>query len=244
MPNTSKITQNRKGNGHPVVIPDDFDFERLVPAEKLVVVPKPLIEDDFDFNELKVTPAAEVVAEPEETIAVALQKPGRMRYVFLHPTWRQDLYLLVPEEEEKQRKEYTHAVVPTVAKLFPDICRLARLVPFSDKFGRFYLWPILLENAAGILNPYSRSALSCVGRAVAAGSKGWARFPADQKKELYKVHFAYAQLPPPVWPADVMEMVKSAFRGAVIRNANDELLLNRMGRPADEEAESADEGKG
>jgi hypothetical protein len=219
--NNSKITQLNVNGSGPTALPDvDLDALRAEPAAP----PKSSVEADYDLDALRAGPDAAATATPDfDTVLV--EKPKRMKYVYVHPEYRIDVFLLLPDEAEWQ---YTYLLLPDVARRFPDICRKATLIPYADKENVFYLWPILLEDATGRLNSYSESALERVSQ----GAGQWYRYQADLAHQRYNIFASPEEIAAPVWPTGgLSHLVKAAFRGGIIANASAEVLRQRLGRP-------------
>jgi hypothetical protein len=223
----SKVSQafdnnaNLNGNGNgPVALPEiDLAELQAEPATSK----KLSVEADYDLETLRAGPDAEATAEPDfDTVVV--EKPKKTMFVNVHPEWRFDAWVLLPEESEWQ---FTHLLVPGVAKRFPQICRRVRLAPYADRENGMYLWPLLLEDSSGTLSKISSSAL---GR-VQQGAGQWCRYEAFSKKQRYNLYFAEDQIPPPEWPAEgLSRLVKAAFQGHIIANTGAEILRQRLGR--------------
>jgi hypothetical protein len=217
----SKITQsNINGNG-PAQLPD-IDLAEL--RAEPTAPSKLSVEADFDLNALRAGPDAEAISTPDFDTVLA-EKPKKTSFVYVHREWRIELFLLLLDEGESR---YTHVLLPSVARKFPQICRKAMLVPYADRENGLYLWPILLEDSAGKLNSYSESALERVRQ----GAGQWFRYAADRVHQRYNIYAAHEQAAAPEWPAGgLADLVKAAFRGGIIANADAEILRQRLGRP-------------
>jgi hypothetical protein len=182
---------------------------------------------DFDLDAIKAD-ESETPAAPELP-AVGVKRPKRLEVVYVHPSWRLEVWILPPLD---QRNDPTYLVMPSVAKLPQHkntICRRALIVPYADGEGRLFLWPILLEDHTGSINKYSRSAM---GR-VEEGAGQWCFYQADQVGQGYKRIVAEVQRDAPEWPAEGFQyMVRSAFEDRLIGAADHEALRRLRGKGA------------
>jgi hypothetical protein len=217
-----RISQNTNGSDGLAAVPD-FDLAELG-VETVSPAPKLSVEADFNLEQLRAGPEAESGVQPDfDTVEV--RKPKKTTFVYVHPEWRIDMFLLLPDEMERQ---YTHAMLPDIGRKFSKICRKHTLVPYADRENGMYLWPIPLEDATGTLNSYSKSALERARQ----GAGQWCRYEADLAHQRYAVYIQHEQIAAPEWPAGgLSHLVKAAFYGNIISDPDAELLRQRMGQP-------------
>jgi hypothetical protein len=225
-----KVSQNNDVGGNPTNSHDSgpvvaLDIDLAVLQAEPAAPRKLSVETDFDLEALRAGPDAEAVVRPDFD-SVMVDKPKKTMYVYVHPEWRIEAYLLEPEETERQ---YTHLLLPNVAHHYPQICRKAMLAPYADRENGMYLLPVLLEDAAGNLNKYSRSLLERIRQ----GAGQWCRYRENTVHQRYDMFYAEEQVGPPEWPAGgLSHLVNAAFRGNIVTNTNTEILRRRLGRPA------------
>jgi hypothetical protein len=153
--------------------------------------------------------------------------------VFAHPEWRMELYLLIPEDVRGRERIFRYAVAPAVAEKFPRFCRRVELIPYANKDGELFLWPILLESAlTGEMSDYSTS----LRARIRQGRGQWCRYETDSKRPRYLLYRQAGQKEAPEWPeGGIRQMVKAAFRGHVITSVSAEALQERIGELVPEE---------
>lgn len=204
----------------------DFDADALS-AGKVNGAAKLALNEDYPLDALGATADAEDDVEREAEVdlsTVTVEKPRATRFVYLHPSWRFTVYLLLPEEESRQ---FTHLLLQPVGRKYPQICRKADLFAWADQGNGLHLWPVLLENQAGSISEYSVSARARIKQ----GAGQWARYAADVLNQRYRLYFALEQRPAPQWPDGGIEyLIRTAFCGRILSDPNDELLLRRLGR--------------
>jgi hypothetical protein len=174
--------------------------------------PRPLVTEDFDLAKLRARSGTSAAATTPASNTVRVEKPNPMRFVYIHPSWRETLYI-IPKDEK--RKPYL--VVPDVEEQFPQLCRAALIVPYASEHGNWFLWDILLENRAGRISDFSESALQRVHEADGR----WVRIESDMDNRSYRMYVAPRQRDPPTWPSGGMGyLIRKGFEDRIIENCN------------------------
>jgi hypothetical protein len=190
---------------------------------------RPTVEEDFDFDLMEAKAPAEVLVEPPPDMeSVQIRKPSGKEFVYVHPAWRMELFMLVPEEVQGKPQVFKYAVAPSVAERFPEFCRRVEMVPCADRNGGLFLWPVLLESP--VTAEISKFSTSLRAR-MRQGAGQWCRYRCDQPRERYDLYRASVQRDSPQWPdGGIREMVKAAFRnGRIITEASAQTLRERIG---------------
>jgi hypothetical protein len=186
--------------------------------------PKLSVVDDYGLSELSSGPDATPVAIEPKTASVSVKKPDPSEYIFIHPEWCLNVYLLRPDRSRSEYS-YKYLVIALVAEKVLKLCRNVQLVPFACKNRTFGLWPIPLKNALGDISPYDESALGC----VAYGAGKWNRYEGDTVR--YHFYACPEPDPDPAWPeGGLKHLVNTAFRGRIITDPNSEVLRKRVGQ--------------
>jgi hypothetical protein len=180
-----------------------------------------LVTEDFDLAKLRAHSGTSAATATTASSTIRIEKPNRMRFVFVHPTWREFLFIIPPDEKRK-----TYLVVPSVAEQFPQFCRTALIFPYASKHGNVFLWHILQEDRTGRISDYSDSFMQRLEEA-----KGrWARFEADQDNRSYRVFIAAEQPAPPAWPSGGMEyLIRKAFEDRIITIETHSVIRELLG---------------
>jgi hypothetical protein len=179
------------------------------------------VTDDFDLKKLRARSGPSAASSSSGSDTVRLEKPNKMRFVFVHPTWREELYIIPADEKRKP-----YLVVADVAEQFPQFCRAALIVPYASQHNNWFLWPILLEDRTGRISDFSESAIQRVHEA----NGRWARFEANLDNRSYELYVAAEQREPPKWPSGGIEyLIRRAFEDRIITNIQHLVIRQLLG---------------
>lgn len=84
------------------------------------------VTTDFDLEMFRAEPGPVAIPVEGGIDAVRVVKPPKMEFIFIHPTWREYIWMILPDF--KRRRE-AHLVLPAIAKSLPNICRRELLYP-------------------------------------------------------------------------------------------------------------------
>jgi hypothetical protein len=184
----------------------------------------PAVTADFDLDAFRADPGP--IANPVESgvDAVRVDKPRKMEFVFIHPDWRE--YIWIIQGDFKRRRD-AHLVLPAVAKGMTNICRRVLVVPYCADDGNYYLWPIPQEDPTGRINEYNKSAMRQVARA--AGK--WCQFEANLGNQTYNLYEAIVQREAPSWPPGGLNfLIHKAFEDRIVTAKDHPLFTQLRGR--------------
>jgi hypothetical protein len=184
-----------------------------------------LVTEDFDLNKLRAH-SGPSAASSASTISIVetvrVERPNKMYFFYIHPTWRETLYIMPADKKRK-----AHLVVPAIAERYPQFCRVALIVPYSSQYNNWFLWPIHLEDRTGRIHEYNESKIECVYKA----SGKWARFEADNDNSSYRLYIAEEQRDPPIEPQGGMpNLIRRAFEDRVITTEDHSLIRELLGK--------------
>ncbi len=154
---------------------------------------------------------------------VAVRKPNRHEFVRVRSgsEWRFDTGCLT----DKESKE-VYLVAPALHAAIPgEVQPTVLVVTISRNSPVPFLWPITLPGPDGRPNRWNESALEAARHA----EQSWLRVASDMTAGCYVPHVAAANLPDPVWPADLTlpELLRLAFRGRFI-DSLDHIILRKL----------------
>jgi hypothetical protein len=155
----------------------------------------PAINQEFDLESFRADPGPVVVPVESGIDAVRVEKPRRMEFVFVHPEWRDYIFVILSDFKKKQE---AHLVAPKVAVVYPQICRKVLIVPYADMNNNYFLWPILQEDMSGRINEFNRSAM----RRAAQAAGHWCQFEANLGNQTYNLYAAVDPREAPQWPPE------------------------------------------
>jgi hypothetical protein len=202
----------------PMPEPDLASFSVRPPA------PSPSIEQEFDLNAFRVDPGPIAMPVESSIDAVRVEKPRRMEFVFVHPDWRDYIWIIPGDFKGKWE---AHLVAPKIAVAYPQVCRKVLVVPYADVNGNYYLWPIPQEDAAGRINEYNRSAM----RRVVQAAGRWCQFEANLGNHTYNLYEAVDQREAPQWPPEgITFLIKKAFEDRLVTTADHPIFRTVCGR--------------
>jgi hypothetical protein len=169
------------------------------------------IDDEIDLEEFRIHQDFTGVQVRGEMTFVPVQKPNSQDWVFI-PSKNTVEWTTVPLLELKQKREF-YLVSPAVAASLDGDVTTRLLVPYADKEGGLFLWPIRLSDARGDLNSWVASAI----RVVNDYNDRWIRIKARLNAGCYEVFEAPTVSPAPIWPTDGIKFfVNRAFKGKII----------------------------
>jgi hypothetical protein len=207
-----------------------FTSEANPAASHKVVPPTSKVLTDFDLNAFRASVAPEApTASPVNLVinAVRVEKPRKLQYIFVHPEWRDYLYI-IPGDFGADRDAYL--VVPAVAHAFPNICRRVCVAPYCARWKNsynYYLWPIPQEDSAGRVNEWNKSAMREMHRAAGR----WCQFIANGGNQTYESVEDPDSPEAPDWPPEGLNvLIKKAFEDHVIATSDHPLLVRLRGR--------------
>jgi hypothetical protein len=216
-----KVTQSGSSeptlvNGNPNSTTVDFESKSSSASTQPF-----LVTDDFDLAKLRARSDTPAASPAPASDTVRIEKPNRMRFVYVHPDWREVLYIIPADEKRK-----THLVYSDVAKRFPQFCRATLIVPYASKHGNWFLWPILLEDRTGRISDYSDSAIQRVQEA----NGRWVRFEANLDNRSYEMYVATEQQDPPADPAGGFGyLIRRALEDRIIRAETHPIIRELLG---------------
>lgn len=182
------------------------------------------VTTDFDLEMFRAEPGPVAIPVEGGIDAVRVVKPPKMEFIFIHPTWREYIWMILPDF--KRRRE-AHLVLPAIAKSLPNICRRVLLVPYCSDDGNYYLWYIPQEDATGRINEYNKSAMRQLERAA----DKWCQFEANMGNQTYNVYEAIQQREAPSWPPQGLDfLIRKAFEDRIITTKDHPLLGQLRGR--------------
>jgi hypothetical protein len=180
--------------------------------------------DDFDLDSFRASPTPLTAPVDGGVAAVRVRKPRGTDYVFVHPEWR-ELIWIIPEDFKRRRE--AHLVLPMVAASHLDICRKVLLVPYCGDDSNYYFWPVPQEDATGRINDYNKSAMQQIARSVGR----WSQFVANLGNQSYTLFEMVDQREAPSWPAGgVKFLIKKAFEDRIISAKDHPLFRQLRGR--------------
>ena len=177
-----------------------------------------------DINRLRLSQNFSSQAAVKAVITtIAVRKPNRHEFVRTRPgaEWRFETGCFT----DKDARE-VYLVAPTLhASIAGEIQPTVLVVTISRNSPIPFLWPISLPGPDGRPNRWHESALEAARHA----EQSWLRVASDLSAGCYVPHIAAANLPEPVWPADLTlaELLRLAFRDRFV-NSLDHIVLKRL----------------
>jgi len=192
--------------------------------DTLSISPPPSVTDDFDLDGFRASPTPLVVPVDGGVAAVRVRKPRGTDYVFVHPEWREFIWII---PEDFRRKREAHIVLCKIAEAHSDICRKVLVVPYCGDDNNYYLWPIPQEDATGRINDYNKSAMQQIARSIGR----WSQFVADLGNQSYRLFEMVEQRDAPSWPTGgIWFLIRKAFEDRIIATKDHVLFSQIRGR--------------
>ena len=154
---------------------------------------------------------------------VPVQRPHPQSWVFIppEPEWRCSVAVI----ELKQQRE-VYLVKPEVALSLGDEVSHRLLVPYQDREGGLFLWPVRLTDSRGNMDSWSTSAL----RICQEFTNQWIKVKAKMSSGSYEVIIAPVPVPPPEWPDGGLKfLINRAFKNRIINDQNDPVVRKLRG---------------
>jgi len=186
--------------------------------------PPTSVAQDFDLDSFRATPGPVAVPVESGVDAVRVEKPRKGDFVYVHPDWRDYLWIILGDF---RRKRDAHLVAPNVAAGHLQVCRKVLIVPYCDIDGNYFLWPIPQEDSVGRINEYNKSAMRQVVRA--AGK--WCQFEANLGNQTYNLYEALEQREAPKWPPEGLPfLIRKAFEDRIMTTPDHPIFQQTQGR--------------
>lgn len=177
-----------------------------------------------DINRLRLSQNFSSQAAVKAVITtIAVRKPNRHEFVRTRPggEWRFETGCFIDGDARE-----VYLVAPELcASIAGEIQPTVLVVTISRSSPVPFLWPISLPGPDGRPNRWHESALEAARHA----EQSWLRVASDLYAGCYVPHIAAANLPEPVWPADLTlaELLRLAFRDRFV-NSLDHIVLKRL----------------
>ena len=186
--------------------------------------PPSSVTTDFDLDAFRASEAPVAAPVDAGIDAVRVEKPRKLEFVFIHPEWRDYVYII--PGDFKSRRE-AHLVLPKIAAAFPNICRRVLVVAYCTEAGNYYLWPVPQEDTTGRVNEYNKSAM----RQIVKAAGRWCQFEANMENQTYNLYEATDQREAPGWPPEGLPfLIKKAFEDRIITTSDHPVLTRLRGR--------------
>ncbi len=227
--NILPLTGERPVVVNPVVNPAGDAVDKQEIARSLPNQPNPddgsSSADPFaDITQLRLSQDFSSMAAVKAVITtISVRKPNRHEFVRTRPgaEWRFEAGCFT----DKDARE-VYLVAPVLhAAIAGEVQPTVLVVTISRNSPIPFLWPISLPGPDGRPNRWHESALEAARHA----EQSWLRVASDLSAGCYVPHIAAANLPEPVWPADLTlaELLRLAFRDRFIAAA-DHIVLRKL----------------
>src|SRR4051812_25391190 len=180
--------------------------------------------DPFDPANMRLDPAAELVAIERVLVRVRVRKPDSQGFFRVHPDpiYRVDTALILLREE----REFYY-LDPALRSVLGDEAKPYRLYLAVTQGGAVFLWPVRLPGSDGKDNDWWRTAR----KAAELGMRSWTRIQASESAGEYKIDHARGVLADPEWPDRAPgELLRLAFQDNYIDNVEHPVVRRLWGQ--------------
>ena len=181
--------------------------------------------DPFDLASLRLDQTySDDVAVKKLITMIRVGKPQKQHFVRVNPD---PAYRLSPVAiiELKDDRELYLVVSALAAELDGEFTSVALFTGIT-RAGTPFLWPVPLPGRDGKINPWHRSIMIAVEKAMTR----WVRVTANMEAGCYDISEAAATISEPEWPdMPFEEMVRIAFQGRVVDRPDHPLILKLRG---------------
>lgn len=182
---------------------------------------KASIFDDLEAIRINPSEALQPVSEVFTTIPV--RKPARHEFFRVCPD--QAMSLTVAVFIDKQDRDTTYFVPPSMRNCMLGEDRIATLYHFVTSTGVMGIWPVTLPQDGRVCN-WAASKLA----AIAESKRGWVRIAGDTNLGAYRIYRALGDLKDATFSSiPINEMLKTAFNGRVIDAENHPIIRRLQG---------------
>lgn len=154
---------------------------------------------------------------------IPVGKPKKTQFFRVHGSVDMTFPTLILEIKETRE---TYLVYPDVAQVISELVRPVMLLVAIDRQNNIFIIPVPLPGESGTRNQWHES----LAQAAEMSKKEWVRIVANMHIGSYEVHVATGVLAEPDWPEENLdELIKIAFRGKIISDANHPIVQSLLG---------------
>ncbi len=180
-------------------------------------------EENIDLNRYAYRDDVTGPGDAGQLTLVPVRNPLSQSWIYISP--QREWHIRLPLIHLKESREY-YLVAPEVRASLDGEVVGRTLVPYADREGAFFLWPLRLADYRGNLDSWSRSAWVV----VMENAGQWIRVKAKYSASAYEVFQAPAKLPPPEWPeGGIQYLINKAFKKKTIYSLEDPVIKKLRG---------------
>jgi hypothetical protein len=154
---------------------------------------------------------------------IPVGKPKKTQFFRVHESVDMTFPTLILEIKETRE---TYLVYPDVAQVISELVRPVMLLVAIDRQNNIFIIPVPLPGESGTRNQWHES----LAQAAEMSKKKWVRIVANMHIGSYEVQVATGVLAEPDWPEENLdELIKIAFRGKIISDANHPIVQSLLG---------------
>ena len=154
---------------------------------------------------------------------ILVGKPKKTQFFRVHESIDMTFPTLILEIKETRE---TYLVYPDVAQVISKLVRPVMLLVAIDRQNNIFIIPVPLPGESGTRNQWHES----LAQAAEMSKKKWVRIVANMHIGSYEVQVATGVLAEPDWPEENLdELIKIAFRGKIISDANHPIVQSLLG---------------
>jgi hypothetical protein len=180
-------------------------------------------EVDLDSIAVDQDFAAMAAVKPDSS-APPIRKPGNQLWFSPHADqrlWRS--FLTIKDESDK---DVIYVIDRSLAADLDGEYITTLIVPCITNQGAVFFWPIKLPDSEGRVDSWNKSKLEH----VVAGAGKWLRLRSNQFTGGYDKVEAKTALPTPVWPDDVLSLLKKAVTKVYVGSLDHPMVHRLLGK--------------